>query len=250
MLRRFIFAIGSVAQPILFARAALAGHPMLSEDSGTQGTGNAEFEFGFDWSRDHGNRSFLFQPQWSYGASPTLDLIVQPSWLSNADATSEREGGFGDTNLDMKWRFYGAAPLSLAIRAGFELPTSQNELGLPHNDISTHAVVAATIDAAPYSLDANVGYTFNPKDTGLRTDLYHLSAAASLALNEQITLTVDTAADSNPDPRNARWPAVALAGIIYTVTPGLDVDAGYRAGLNSSAVQKQWLFGVTYRWAP
>lgn len=250
MLRRFSFAIGGVAQLILFAHVALAGHPMLSEDSGTQGAGNAELEFGFDWSHDHGNRSLLLQPQLSYGTSPTLDLIVQPSWLNNEDSANGHERGFGDTNLDMKWRFYGAAPLSFAMRVGFELATDQNGLGLPHDDVSTHAVLAATFDAAPYSLDVNVGYAFNPKSTALRTDLYHFSIAENVALNEQVTLIVDTAADSNPDPHNACWPAVVLAGIIYTVAPGLDVDAGYRAGLNSAAVEKQWLFGVTYRWAP
>lgn len=250
MLRRFLFAISRAVQLILFVPAAFAGHPMLSEDSGTQGTGNAELEFGFDWSRDHGNRAFLFQPQLSYGTSPTLDLIVQPSWLSVENSTNEQEHGFGDTNLDMKWRFYGAAPLSFALRAGFDLPTNQNDLGLPHDNVSPHALLAATFDAAPYSFDANVGYTFGPKSTGLRTDLYHVSLAASFAFNEQVMLIVDTAADSNPDPRNASWPVVALAGIIYTVAPGFDIDAGYRAALNSAAIEKQWLFGMTYRWAP
>ncbi len=52
---------------------------MLSEDTGTQGTGNAELELGYAWSEDDGARSFLFQPQLSYGVTPSLDLIVQPS---------------------------------------------------------------------------------------------------------------------------------------------------------------------------
>ena len=58
-------------------RFALAGHPMLTEDTGTQGTGNEGLELGFSWANDSGDRSFLFQPQLSYGATPTLDLIVR-----------------------------------------------------------------------------------------------------------------------------------------------------------------------------
>ncbi len=237
-------------QLLLFARTACAGHPMLSEDTGTQGIGNAELELGFAWSRDRGDRYFLFQPQLSYGTSPTLDLIAQPSWLNNDDSKQGQEHGFGDTNLDMKWRFYGNAPLSFAVRAGFELPTGQYDLGLPHGEVSTHSLLVATLDTAPLTFDANIGYTFNPKSTGLRTDVYHVSAAATYAVNESAYLIVDTAADSSTDPQSARWSEVGLAGFIYTLAPGLDIDAGYRAPLNSAAIAKQWLVGITYRWAP
>lgn len=35
----------------LGSSVALAGHPMMTEDAGTQGTGNFELELGYDWSR-------------------------------------------------------------------------------------------------------------------------------------------------------------------------------------------------------
>jgi hypothetical protein len=40
-----------------------------------------------------------------------------------------------------------------------------------------------------------------------------------------------------------------LAGLIYTVRPGLDLDVGYRGCLTSVAPQRQWLLGITYRGA-
>lgn len=234
----------------MIAPAAYAGHPMLTEDTGTQGSGNAELELGYAWSDNDASRSFLFQPQLSYGVSPTLDLIVQPSWLANHDPESGRASGFGDTNLDAKWRFYGSAPLSLAVRAGLDIPTGEDGLGLPHGKASAHALLVATVDATPFTLDANLGYTRNPDGAGLRTDLYHASLAAMYAASERLVLLVDTDIDSNPDPTRAAWPAVALAGVIYTARPGLDLDVGYRARLNSAAIAKQWLLGITYRWAP
>ena len=39
---------------------------------------------------------------------------------------------------------------------------------------------------------------------------------------------------------------VALLGAIYTVHPGLDLDAGIRVRLNSGAPAQRWLFGITY----
>src|SRR6478752_3328011 len=123
-----------------FCRAASAGHPMLTEDTGTQGTGNAELELGYSWANDAGNSSFLFQPQLSYGATPTLDLIVQPSWYSN-DIGDNRVHGAGDTNLDFKWRFLGHDPYSLAVRAGVTAATSQHDIGLPDGRMSEHVVL-------------------------------------------------------------------------------------------------------------
>lgn len=230
------------------SRAAYCAHPMLSEDAGTQGAGNAEIEFGHSWTREDGDLSRLFQPQFSYGYAQTVDLILQPSWLANTSASGGH--GFGDTNLDAKWRFHTAAPWSWAVRAGLELVTAEHGQGLPYGKVSPHAAWIATIEASPFILDMNLGYAFVPDSPRLRSDLYHVSGAAIWAVHDRLSLTLDIALDSDPDPAKNRPPATLLAGVIYTVVPGLDVDAGYLTGLNSPASAKQWLFGVTYRWTP
>lgn len=43
------------------------------------------------------------------------------------------------------------------------------------------------------------------------------------------------------------YQTVALAGVIYTVKPGIDIDLGYREGLNVAAPTRQLLFGFTCR---
>jgi hypothetical protein len=229
--------------------SAFAGHPMLSEDTGTQGTGNAELELGYAWSHDHGASIFLFQPQLSYGTSPTFDLSIQPSWtLVNAPDTG-REKGLGDTNLDFKWRFYGTAPWSLGVRAGLQVPTAHADLGLPAHKVSPHGILVVTGDFNPFTVDINLGYSRMPDYLGARPDLLHFSAAAMYALNERLFFIVDTAVDSNPDSRQSMPPAVALAGFIYTARPGLDLDVGYRSRLNTAAPIRQFLLGITYRGA-
>ena len=238
-----IFAFGL---PLgLVAQSASAGHPMLSEDTGTQGRGNFELELGNDWTRSPGSRSFLFQPQLSLGASPTLDWIVQPSWtaIGAPDGTGVR--GLGDTNLDAKWRFYGAAPWSLGVRAGLGLPTG--EAGLSQGRVVPHVVMVATADRTPWVLNANVGYSRVPGDASHRADLYHLSAAATVAASERLFVVVDAAADSDPDATRGSLQVVALIGVIYTVRPGLDVDIGYRRRLSEAGPARQWLLGITIR---
>jgi hypothetical protein len=234
----------------LAAATAFAAHPLFTEDTGTQGRGNVEVELGNSWNDVDGNWDQLFQPQISYGASTSLDLIVQLSWVEGKDAQDEHARGLGDTNLDFKWRFYGSAPWSLGVRAGVAVPTAQHDLGLPQGTFSPHVVLATTIDIAPVTINADLGYMHWPPEAGLRTDLYHASAAMMLAASSRLTLLLDVGVDSNPRPNQASWGAVALVGFIYTWRPGLDFDAGYRDRLNSGGGPRQWLIGVTVRGAP
>jgi hypothetical protein len=243
--------LSSFAALVAATSTVYAGHPMLSEDTGTQGRGNTELELGYAWSRLQGASAvFLFQPQLSYGTGATLDLIVQPSWTIVDMSGAGRERGLGDTNLDFKWRFYGATPWSVGVRAGLELPTAHADLGLPANKVSPHALLVLTADFTPLTVDVNLGYTRAPRTLGARPDLLHLSTAFTYAANERLFFVLDMDVDSNPGSTSTTPPAVALAGIIYTVHPGLDVDIGYRGRLNAQVPGKQWLLGITFRGAP
>ena len=230
--------------------AVHAAHPMQTEDTGTQREGNIELENGLDWSRSGGSRDFAYQPQVSYGLTPATDLIVQPSLLRHRDPTS-RLSGWGDTNLDVKWRFFGRAPLSLAVRAGATLATSEDGLGNPHGRTTAHALLAATWDAAPLTVHGNVSLSQNPSGIGLRRTVAGVSAAAMWQLNEQLILTVDGSAAANPDPSRHAWPATLLAGAIYTLRPGLDLDVGWQSSVAATKPAKRDLLaGLTYRFAP
>jgi hypothetical protein len=222
---------------------------MLSEDTATQGRRNAELELGYAWSQQDGLSAFLFQPQLSYGISPTFDLIIQPSWTYMDLPGRGTEKGLGDTNLDFKWRFFGADPWSLGVRAGLEVPTAHADLGLAGHRVSPHGLLVLTADFQPLVFDANLGYSRVPEDGGARANLIHFSAAATYAVNERLFFVIDTAIDSNPDASRSTPPAVALLGVIYTVRPGLDLDVGYRGRINSEAPLRQLLLGITYRGA-
>jgi hypothetical protein len=240
----------SVATTVLaalgLAGAAHAAHPLATEDTGTQGAGNVEFENGLSRARSGGTRVVAYQPQLSYGSLPALDVIVQPVWLSSKADGAGTVRGLGDTNVDVKWRFSGAAPLSLGVRAGVMFATSQHGLGLPHGDVSPHALLVATYDAAPYAVHGNVGVTYNPQNSGSREWVGRVSGALMWAGSEQLTLTAEVEAQANADPARKAWQGAWLAGVIYTIRPGLDLDGGFQ-GLGGSLRGRTWLVGVTYR---
>ena len=81
--------VSAAIAALLVATRAFAAHPLQTEDTGTQGAGNLELENGLAWSRFDGGRLFSYQPQFSFGAAPTFDLIVQPSWLAARDRVAE-----------------------------------------------------------------------------------------------------------------------------------------------------------------
>jgi hypothetical protein len=182
--------------------------------------------------------------------TPTFDVIVQPSWLRSSDEGRPTSRGFGDTNLGGKWCFFSDAPVSLAVRASVTLATSQKDLGIPHGQVATRAIVVATYDMAPITLHGNVGLTHNPSGSGQRTRVGRVSGALMWAASEQLTLSLDVGIESNADPARKSWPASLLVGVIYTIRPGLDVDIGYRSSVQTIVASREWLVGITHRFAP
>ena len=233
----------------LAAPAARAAHPLQTEDTGTQGASNVEIENGLQRARFDSTTLTTYQPQVSVGLATTVDAIVQPSLVWQHAPGQSSVSGRGDTNLDGKWRFWGSDPWSFAIRAGVLAPTSQHGLGLPHGDVSEHALLVATWDDSPTTVHANLGFTHLPRSAGGRENVAHVSAAVMQQIDERLILTADGEIDQDPDPSRKTWPAALLGGVIWTAKPGLDLDIGYQRSFNAQAVTRQWMAGLTYRFS-
>lgn len=229
---------------------AFGTHPLQTEDTGTQGTGNVELENGLAWVRQDSSSIFSYEPQVSYGISTTTDLILQPSWLATDRPNQGKVRGLGDTNLDGKWRFYGNAPWSLAVRAGLTLATNQHGLGQPHGEVGTHVLLATTYDAAPIMVHGNVAFVHNPTGGLQKADSSHVSGAVMWACTEVLTLTAEAGIYSSLESASSAWRATMLVGAVYTVKPGLDLDVGYATTAHVAVVTRAWLAGLTYRFAP
>jgi hypothetical protein len=232
------------------AVSARAAHPLETEDTATQGRGNVELENGFSRDRAAGVTALGYQLQVSWGLAPTLDLLVQPSWVLQRLGSEPAVRGLGDTNLDFKWRFHGAAPYSLALRAGLALATSEHDLGLPRGTVASHATLVATLDAEPWTLHANAGLDHNPRSAGLRKDVPRLSLATQWAMSESLTLSAEVGTAEIDDPTRSTWRTGVLAGAVLTLRPGLDLDFGLRRALRPTQSGREVLLGLTWRFAP
>jgi hypothetical protein len=232
------------------APASFAAHPLQTEDTGTQGAGNLEIENGLQHTRFDATTQTIYQPQLSLGLATTLDAIVQPAWIWQRTA-QERLSGMGDTNVDAKWRFWGSDPLSLALRAGVVLATNEHGMGLTHGKTSEHALLALTWDRSPTTVHLNVGTSFVPRAAAspARRVMTSVSAAVMQQVDEHLILTLDSTFGQSPNPHKASWPGTVLAGAIWTVRPGLDVDVGWQRTIDDTPVARTWLAGLTYRFA-
>jgi hypothetical protein len=232
----------------VLAAPTFAAHPLLTEDTGTQGAGRFELELGFAQARDGGAKVLEFGPQLSYGALDSLDLIVRPAWLDvRGTAAIGTASGIGDTALDFKWRFFERDALSFGVRAGVDLPTGSEDKGLGTGKASPHVNLIATYASEPWMLAANVVWLRDPL-VGDRHDLWAASAAAVWSASDAWRFSAEVGTAQNPDPANSSWLTVARFGTIMTVAPGFDVDAGYQVRLTRAAPAQVILAGATLRW--
>jgi hypothetical protein len=234
------------------AGAAHAAHPLISEDTGTQGRGKLELELGSSMSHDAGGRIVEIDPQLSYGALDELDVILRPSLFllsgGAADAAGRRHG-YGSTSLDMKWRPLEWGAWSLGTRAGFDLPTAS--AGLGPGQPGLHALVMATYASDAVMATANLAFGHAPRDPtapSARRDNFRVSAGTLVNVATGVRVAADIAAMRADDLTDRGWPAVALLGVIVTVPGGPDFDAGYQLPLNHAAPSGAWLIGMTLRW--
>ena len=98
---------------------SFAAHPLISEDTATQGAGKFELELGNALTDDGADRSYELGPQLSYGVLTTLDVIVRPTWLAqrtSSDSAASWQRGPGDTAIDVKWRFHERERWSFGTR--------------------------------------------------------------------------------------------------------------------------------------
>jgi hypothetical protein len=241
-----------VAALVALALPALvhAAHPFVTEDPGTQGAGRLELELGFGAFRGDPSipgRNSTFAPQLSIGASDDVDLIAQVARVQQTATGGPTVIGQGTTLLDVKWRFKETDDYALGVRAGLDLPSGDASDGLGSDKLGAHAIGIASMAFGDWAVYANATYAY-VRQPNTRRNLLGLSIALTRPEDRPLRGFVEAAAYSNPDPDNARWPAFARAGAIYTVASWLDVDAGVQLRLDREAARVGVLVGLTARW--
>lgn len=234
----------SAAALACFASQGYAAHPLLTEDTGTQGKGGWQLEVNGESQRDPRPedipplRALQSGTTLSYGLTDTVDVKVDVPYL--------RHEGILDIAVGFKWRFWEKDELSFGVQAGLLLPAGDEQKGLGAGKTNAGALGIVSWQGERWEFHSSFGARSNHNVIEQRDWLGHFSAAAGYRIVQPLRVFLDLAWDSNPQVEEGAFRNVVL-GLIWNVTKNFDLDGGYRRG-NDPAIRDAWLFGATLRW--
>jgi len=236
---RVFFALVLLIASVPVARAA---HPLITEDTGTQGKARWQLEaFGAEGrERATGAQLNEYAAVLSYGIVETADVQFGLPW-------QQRPGsGPGDASLDLKWRFFEKDALSLGLKPSITLPTGDEGEGRGTGRVTWGTLFILSYESGPLALHAHAGYRRNRNELGERESLRQIATAGTYRLGE-VRLVGELSRETNPVPggRTARYTTL---GAIWSVARDLDLDAGWRTGQGGAAVGDVFLLGAAWRW--
>lgn len=248
---------------VLFALkgTTYAAHPLITDDTGTQGKGKYQFEFIGEYGHDSENgvttNTLVFPtvPILSYGMADTVDLVLGISYQrieTKQDDVTTTEEGISDASVQLKWRFYEKDGLSFAVKPGVTLPTGDENKGLGNGKASYSMFFIATKELQPCAFHLNIGYILNEfnlraDDDSNRKDIWHASLASEVKVLKDLKAVANIGVERNPDKTSNTNPAFLLGGLIYSITENVDVDFGVKGGLTNPETDISYLAGITWR---
>ncbi|WP_417067968.1 transporter [Niveibacterium terrae] len=251
--RGIMRASGFLTLALLFSSPAFAAHPLTSDDAGVLGAGQWQLEANTDRAvaREAGAVGLAVNATLTRGMTDAVDLAINLSWChSQADAApGGSQRGLGDASLALKWRVLERGGLSLGVKPWLVLPTGRSDKGF-----GAERVQAGVLGILGFAADethvylGNVGYLRANNGTGGRRDIWNASAAALIASGVRLRFVAETGAHRNPDSAKGKNPVFANVGAIYSPSEKLDLDFGYRRGLNDAEAKYSAGAGLTLRW--
>jgi len=246
---------------MFLGRCRKAAHPLITDDTGTQGKGKYQIEFigeyGHDSKEGVTTNSILFPtiPVLSYGIADTVDLAIGIPYHcieTRQDGLKASERGISDVSLQLKWRFYEKNGLSFTVKPGVTFPTGDENKGLGSGKASYSAYFIMTKEMTPWAFHFNVGYLRNeykllPDEDMNRKDLWHVSLASQVEVVKNVKIVVNIGTQRNSDKTSNNNPAFVLGGLIYSVKDNIDLDFGVKGGLNKPETDITYLAGITWR---
>jgi hypothetical protein len=257
-LRKLITGLLFLAM-LLIPAGSRAAHPLITDDTGTQGKGKVQLELngqydleketinGISTKTTGGQMATIL----SCGIVENVDLVVtlpyQWSKVETNESTAYNEKGISDMALETKWRFFEKEGYSLALKPGLRFPTGNSDKGLGAGEVGYQPFLIGSKDMAPWTFHANLGYIRNENKVNEQKNLWHASFAITWEVVKNLKLAANIGIERNRDDNAESNPAFLLGGLIYSVTENLDLDCGVKYGLNSSETDYSLMAGITIR---
>ncbi len=249
----------------LFLNLAYASHPLITDDTGTQGKGKLLIEFnselGFDKETEDGLVTKVkggeLSATFSYGITDSIDIVLGLPYRwekTKVDgSTVSNVKGLTDITLEVKGRFFEGDGFSLAMKPAISLPTGDEKEGLGNGKVSYGLTLIATKEVSPWAFHLNIGYGRNEyklseDKEALRRDIWHASIATEVELIKALKLVGNIGLETNQNKGDNVHPAFLLGGLIYSISENVSLDLGIKGGLNRPETDLTILAGIAIRW--
>ncbi len=236
-----------------------AAHPLITDDTGTQGTGkfqievngqydsDKETEAGVDVKATAGEVAAIL----SCGVRDTLDLVMgyPYRWITVKEdgATLYDGSGGGDVTLEVKWRFYENKDTSIALKPGVSLPFGDEQKGFGTGKTGYSAFLILTHKMESWTHHVNLGYIRNENKIDEEKDVWHASVATEYEAAKNLRGVANVGMEKNPDKTGDKDLAFALVGLIYGMNEDFDLDFGVKKGLTGPETDYSILAGLAVR---
>lgn len=244
--------------PIVLAfltSTAYAAHPLVTDDTGTRGAGNNQAELSFDRAQSGKGASKSHENALAFtytrGLNDRLDLFVGGVRLDLRDPSAnggKRVKGEADSALGLKWRYAEREGLSLGLKLTSNFATGDADRGLGAGRATQSLLHMTQLQTKSGDFLINVGFTNNGSTADERRTLWNASVAWLMPVREDVRFALDIGASQQASRNSSKHPAYALVGLIWAVTEQLDLDIGYKHGLNDQEADQQLGVGLTVRW--
>jgi len=243
----FSLRIGiAIIVAIFYYVPAFAGHPMITDDTGTQGKEKylLELNSGFVIEGQDTGSGMLAALTW--GIANNIDLGIEfPYQWSPVK-------GKCDIPVEVKWRILDCDEngLSLALKPGFSIPSGDEKKGLGNGAVTAGLLVIVTKEWKHGAVHSNLGYTrdaygLKSDSDVFRKDIWHASIATEINLTENLRSVFDAGIDTNSDKTSNVHPVYLIGGLIHSATENVDIDFGVKLGLNQPVSNTMFLCGLT-----
>jgi hypothetical protein len=251
MMKKLLFIL---VFTFILSGTSYAAHPLVTDDTGTQGKGKFQLELDGEHSRksEDGVKGNMTQitPILTYGIVDNVDIILgipYQRWTMKDVDDRISEDGFSDDSLDLKWRFYENDGWGLALKTGITLPAGDADKGLGTGRVMYRLFFITTKELKPWAFHVNLGYMRNDNSAHDRKNLWHASIAVEVQVVKDLRAVANIGIQRNPDVDDTMHPAFILGGLIYSLSEHLDLDVGIKGGLNRAEDDITYLAGLTWK---
>lgn len=254
------------AAALFIACPSWAAHPLITDDTGTQGKNKFQLELNaqYDWDKEKPEDVTVKSTggqaaaTLSFGIAENVDLVLSLPYLWTKEKESgfltkkhyevtTSEDGIGDAVLETKMRLFEIKGFSMALKPGISFPSGDDKKGLGTGKLGGQLFLIASQEVGPCAFHVNLGYIRNENGADERKDIWHASLAATWEVIKDLNLVANVGIERNPDDEADHDPAFIIGGIIYSINEIFDVDFGVKFGLTDSETNITALAGVAFR---